>query len=206
MSNPDLSVPERAALLALMTFVSEASNTDLRDRYGFAIDGKLRTRLEDLKLITSRRATGVPGRPYVVELTEEGWRWCREELRAVPEGKPKAYRIAYGLMNVLDRYLDRSDRTMADIFAVEEEPVEDRIRAAYASLAEPGGRLLLSRLRERLADLPREHVDAELRRLDRERAITLKPELNQKALTQDDRDAAISVAGDAKHLVVIGRS
>lgn len=206
MPNPDLSVPEKTALLALMTFVSEVSNRDLRDRYGFAIDGKVRLRLADLKLITSRRAADVPGRPYVLELTEEGWRWCREELGAPSDGMPRAYRLAYGLMNALDRHMRRSGFVMADVFVADEKPVEDRIRAAYARLAEPGDRLLLRRLREHLADLPREDVDGELRRLDRERAITLKPELNQKALTRADRDAAISVAGEAKHLVVIGRS
>lgn len=205
MSNPELGVPERAALLALMTFVSEVSNRDLRGRYGFTIDGKVRRRLEDLKLITSRRAAGVPGRPFVLELTEAGWRWGREELgAAAPDGAPRAYRLAYGLMNVLDRYIERSGGTMADVFAVD---VEERIRDAYAGLADaPGAWVRLSRVRERLADLSRDEVDAALRRLDRRPGVLLDPEVNRKTLSDADRAAAVTIGGDDKHVLAIERS
>lgn len=204
MPNPELSVPERAALLALMTFVSEVSNRDLRERYGFAVDGRVRRRLEDLKLVTSRRAADVPGRPFVLELSEEGWRWCRAELGAqAPDGAPRAYRLAYGLMHVLDRYIERSGCSMADVFAVD---VEERIRAAYADLAtEPGGWVRLSRVRERLADLSRDEVDAALRRLDRRPGVLLDPEVNRKTLSDADRAAAVSIGGDDKHVLAIGR-
>jgi hypothetical protein len=39
MANDHLSIPEKAALL---TFVKEASNPDLDERYGFKIEKKVR--------------------------------------------------------------------------------------------------------------------------------------------------------------------
>lgn len=209
MPNPELRIPEKAALLALMTFVDKVSNRDLRDRYGFAIDGQVRTKLQGLGLLTGERAADLPGRPYVLELTEQGWRWCREELgAAVPEGAPRAYRLMYGLLNVLDRHVQRSDCAMADVFtAVDAKPAEDRIRAAYASLTgEPGAWIRLSRLRDHLADLPRGEVDAALRRLDRQADVLLDPEINRKTLSDADRAAAVRIGGDDKHLLAIERS
>ena len=42
MPDASLGFPERVALFALMTFVDDVANPDVRTRYGFTIDGKVR--------------------------------------------------------------------------------------------------------------------------------------------------------------------
>jgi hypothetical protein len=224
MSDAPLSIPERAALLALMTFVEEVSNADIRARYGFSIDGKVRTRLERDGYLRGERARDRPGRPFVLQLEDKGWRWCRDELGAPPPNRAlKPYRLLYGALNTIDLHLRRSQCTMADFFAVGEAPragtaataapagqptgtstIEKRLRSAYDDLvAEPGGWVGLRRLRERLADLPRADVDAALLQLDQQRGVYLEPEINQKTLSEADWAAAIRIGGEPKHLLSI---
>lgn len=82
--------------------------------------------------------------------------------------------------------------------------VDDRIRAAYAALvAEPGGWVGLRRLREALADIPRDTLDDALRALARTDGVDLVPEDNQKTLTAADRAASIRHGGQDKHLFSI---
>jgi hypothetical protein len=209
MPNNQPSVPERAALLALMTFVTEASNTDIQAQYGFTIDKDVRDKLEQQGLITCHRADAVPGRPYVHDLTEQGWRWCRDELGAAPPEKAsKGYRLLYGVLNSLDRHMRKSKLAMEHVFSVAAEAdVEKRIRATYEELvAEPGGWVALRRLRERLADLSRDDVDEALMFMDLQPGVFLEPEVNQKTLSDADWSAAIRIGGEPKHLLSIKRS
>lgn len=83
--------------------------------------------------------------------------------------------------------------------------VKDQIYTAYETLVPVReGRVLLSRIRDALAHIPRAELDAALRDLDRARqGLTLKPELNQKAMDDKDRAAALTIAGDPKHLLQI---
>jgi hypothetical protein len=214
MANEQLSIPERAALVALMTFVEEASNSDLDARYGFTIDKKVRKRLEELRYITASQ-TG-PRRSYVHELTEDGWRRCRTELaEGTPKRAPKGYRLLYGVLRSIDIYMTKSGLKMADVFLLpgghhsvagppEALDVEEQIRAGYESLAaRPGAWVSLTRLRASLAGLPRQVVDETLLRLDLQPDVYLIAEANQKVLTDADRAAAIRIGGENKHLLSI---
>ena len=206
MSNLQLSIPERAALLALMTFVVEVSSVEIRDRYGFTIEKSDREKLEQNGFVRSWRANDLPGRPYKYELLEKGWRWCREELGAPrPEKVSKGYRLLYGVLNSLDRHMRRSQLAMEHVFAVEDgSDAEKRIRTAYDELvAEPGGWVGLRRLRERLVDLARDDVDAALQRINLQPGVYLEPEINQKTLSDADWAAAIRIGGEEKHLLSI---
>jgi hypothetical protein len=214
MANDQLSIPERAALLALMTFVKEASNPDLRARYGFTIEKEVRQRLQDeLGYITATK-TG-PNRSFMHELTDEGWRRCREELaEAAPKGAEKGYRVLYGVLRCLDIYLTKSGQKMSDVFLLpdahsvttplEVPDVEKRIRATYEDLAaRPGAWVSLARLRAVVYELPRHEVDEALLRLDIQPHVYLIAEANQKILTDADRAAAIRIGGENKHLLSI---
>jgi hypothetical protein len=221
MPDAPLGFPERVALFALMTFVDDVANPDVRARYGFAIDGKVRTRLKDGGYLTDYRDNHRPGRPFVLHLEEKGWRWCRDELRVLPSDKsPKAYRLLYGVLNSIDLYLRRSGCTMDEFFAIggasaegadaarnmPQGPVADvekQIRSVYHDLVvEPRGWVGLRALRERLG-LSRADVDAALLRLDLLPGVYLQPESDQKTLTEADRAAAIRIGGEAKHLLSI---
>ena len=76
------------------------------------------------------------------------------------------------------------------------------VRAAYDQLAaEPGSLVMLSRLRGRFPNVPRDELDRILRDLEDQRIIHLEPESNQKALTQADRDAALRLGPQDVHAV-----
>jgi hypothetical protein len=217
MTDIQLSLPERAVLLALWTFVGEVSNKDLRERYGFALDGKDRIRLTACGYVSSRRGGELPGRPFVHELTDLGWRRARQELAAgAPPRAAKGYRLLYGVVNCFEQYMTRTGVTLADVILADEsgrtevvevpEPVaaEVRIRAAYAELAEkPGAPVRLLPLRELLGDLPPAEFDAALLRLAHEPDVFLEPEPKLRSLTDADRKAAARVGGEVKHLLSI---
>lgn len=214
MASTQPGLADKVALLALMSLVDEVSNTDLRNAYGFTINGQLRLRLEKQGYVTSRRDNSLPGRPYVYELTEQGWRWGREELRAAPPEKSgKAYRVWYGYLHLIDRLMTRSGFALEQVFAAEREAppldvedVEQLIRTAYTGLAkEPGSPVRLRLLRLRLQDVRRDEVDAALMRLVLMPAVYLEPESKQRMLTAADWDAAITVGGEARHLLTIGQ-
>ena len=197
-----------------MMSVEEVSNTGLRDEFGFTIDKKVRDRLVGSGLITARKSKELRG-AFVHELTDAGWRQCREELAAEPpKGAQKGYRLLYGLAHNVDFFLTTASLKMADFFmpqgAVEvpaARPAVDpdkALRDAYDSLASrPGAWVNLTRLRDALPHLSRDEVDEALLRLDLEPWAYLIPEANQKMLSETDRDAAIHVGGEDKHLLSI---
>ena len=214
MANDQLSIPERAALLALMTLVEKASNSDLKARYGFTIEKPVRERLVELGYIVAAQ-TG-PHRSFVVELTDEGWRRCREELaEAAPKGANRGYRVLYGVLRCMDTYMTKSGLKMSDVFLIagddnsspsptEMPDVEERIRTAYAALtARPGAYVSLTRLRAAVSELPRPDVDEALLQMDLQPHVYLIAEANQKTLSDSDRAAAIRIGGENKHLLSI---
>ncbi|CAM3906289.1 hypothetical protein KIPE111705_30860 [Kibdelosporangium persicum] len=213
---PPLTLPERSALLALMTFVGEASNTEIKDRYRFTIDKGTRERLKELDLITVHQARQLRN-AYVHTLTEEGWRRCREELDAEPSGRvDKGYRLLYGVLRLLGEHLTRWDLKLADLFNEKPQPdsvetrgyadsdIDEEIRSAYRVLAaQPRAWVSLTRLREKLAHLSRGELDAGLVRLNMNPQAQLIPEENQKVLTVADQAAAIRLGGEDKHVLSI---
>jgi hypothetical protein len=199
-----------------MMLVEEASNTDIDAAFGFRIEKKVRESLQhDHLLITAHRSDG-PHPTYLHELTDAGWRWCRQELAApVPDRAHRAYRLLYGMAHVMHAHMVRSRLEMVDVFvpggAPENPPpvaageVDTQIRDSYDSLAaRPGAWVSLTRLRTALS-LPRNDVDDALHRLAMRQLIHLIPESNQKTLTAADRAAAIHIGGEDKHLLSIER-
>jgi hypothetical protein len=211
MTDPQLTLPERSALLALMTLTREVSNAGLADELGITIEKKSRDRLVELGYIRAWQTGRY--RAWMHELTDEGWRRGGEELGSpAPKGAPKATRLQYGLTRRVAAFMARSDLRVADIFALDDEPTvphvdtADRIRAAYAALAAaPGSWVSLTRLRHAVADIPRADLDAALLRLVLEREVRLNPEFDQKTLTAADRAAALRMGGTDVHLISIGR-
>ncbi|GAA4044567.1 hypothetical protein [Nonomuraea soli] len=215
-----LPLSQLSALLMLMAETGQATNTVLKDRYGSAIDGQLRRTLNEAKLVESHRH----GRGFEHVLTDSGWARAAEALR---EGVPVPSRAGTVAARVLLAWLGatvrRGERSLAELFAPDEvsastapategatavlghhEDAEGRVRAAYAALAaRPGEWVRLAVLREHLADLPRDAVDAALVQLNRADGILI-PEGNQKTLTPGDRAAAIVIGNQDKHLLAIG--
>ena len=207
-----LGIKERAALLALMAEAAEVSNTDLKARLGFPLDGAERRRVNGLKLVASRRDGNSP---YSHELTERGWAWCAKELSSeTPPRSGSAGGALYAVLAGLNRYMKRADLQLSDIFGPETEgpepqppaiPIEASIRTAYKSLVkDPTDWVSLTKLRQRLGDFSKSEIDAALKQMSRSHQIHLVPDSNQKTLTNEDREAAVHIGGEYKHLISIG--
>jgi hypothetical protein len=173
---------------------------------GPKLDKPGRDKLNELGLIESERSSG----RFIHELTDRGWHLCREILSDGPPPRSTGpAKTLYTVLASLDRYLDHADLSLADVFGYPDDvqtkaTVEDLIRDVYAKLTpRPGGWVGLTHLRAELADAPRAEIDAALHTLYRTPGVSLIREENQKALTDTDRDAAITIGGQDKHLIAI---
>jgi hypothetical protein len=85
--------------------------------------------------------------------------------------------------------------------------LNERIRAAYLSIT--GGsfnkRALLADLRGRLSDISRNLLDDALVRMQRQGDATLMQLDNRPDITQADREAAIQVGQEPRHILWISR-
>ncbi|SHM20544.1 hypothetical protein [Cryptosporangium aurantiacum] len=230
MSDDTLTAAERAALLLLLAEATEADSTmvgnnELAERFGNSVTivGKVKNSLNSRKLIETRKIKG-HGNQQFHALTESGWGQARQELTGdLPTGL-WGRAVALALTAQLDRYLDRNNLGLYDIFvaeapappsdeeSVDEDPADEpsdldlgtRVRAAYRTLAPRANAWVkLVDLRAALGDVARDDLDAELHRLIRVPGVTLIPESNQKTLTDADRAAAIRIGNQSKHLIAI---
>ena len=212
MPDKGLSLPEFTALLVLAVEARELSNNELKEQYKLTIDGKKRAKLNELKLVDSWQPRR--GRAFVHVLSDSGWARLAEDLRTgtIPAQTGSSGAMARALLLWLPRFMRRTDQPLSEIFQPEpaqpdgpSEDLESRIRAAYAELAaELGEWVGLAPLRRRLADVPKARLDETLIRMERLPDVNLVPESNQKALTPEDREAAVITGDQDKHLLWIG--
>jgi len=203
MVDDNLTPSECAVLIVLMAEAREISNPELKDRYGTDLSGKSREKLNRLRLVSSRK---VERGAYAHQLDDKGWVRVHEELNF---DSPRARALGAALTalhgNLRDRVLN--GRTFGEMFARRNGSVDlgSRIRSAYASLVrEARGWVSFTRLRRELADVPRHELDEALRQLSRADDVNIIPESNQKTLTDEDRQAALRIGGQDKHLLAIG--
>ena len=197
----DLTGTERAVLLVLMAESRPVPNPDLI-ALGPRLEKAGRDKLNSLGLIESDRTGG----RFVHELTDRGWRVCRDILSAAPPaGATGPAKTLATILHGFERYLHRADLSLADVFWPDTPSgPADRIRDAYTALAaRPGAWVALAKLRAQLDDLPRTDIDEALGELYRTGAISLIPEENQKVITPADRAAALEAGNQAKHLISI---
>lgn len=217
MATTDLSIPQRATLLTLMVAGREVPNPELLGTFGVSLKAEHRRELEHLGYVTTRK--GARG-AVVLELTDRGWRACHDQLTAGPPPQARSLgNTLYTLLAGLSRFLDRSELRLADVFshvetdvvagpsggeAADQVDVDQRIRQAYRKLvSRPRGWVGLVDLRRQLDGISDQAVDAALTAMFRSQRANLVPESNQKALTDEDRRAAVHVGGEDKHLLSI---
>ena len=218
MHHDELSARERAVLFALLSAARKLSNEELEALIGIRLAGKERRKLNELKLVESEK----PGRWFVHELSDAGWRWCADELAAGPEGRPTSLeRSLYLVLGVFERYMTAARLSLADVASLDlkarpagrhkrrdtaegEGDLTVRVENAYRTLAPGRGEFIKLRdVRERLADIPRPALDAALAAMFTARRVNLIPQSNQQALTAADRDSALRIGGEHKHLISI---
>jgi hypothetical protein len=223
MTSAEFSVKERAVMFALLGEARRLSNPELEERVGFRLDGKERRKLNDLKLVESEKL----GRAFAHELSDAGWRWCADQLSAGPgERATSMERALYAIFAGLERYLSDTGQILADVFRQREAgqsrtggspvvkpeagqsrddgDIESLIEAAYRALTPVRGEFVkLRELRGRLAGASELDVDSALEKMYAQQRINLIPQSNQQALSEADRESALRVGGEYKHLISI---
>jgi hypothetical protein len=198
----ELTGTEQAVLLVLMAEARPVPDPEL-ERLGPKLDKPIRERLNRLRLIESM----LVGRSHVHELTDEGWAFCRTLFGAATPPRPSGQgKALYTLLRALGRYFDRADLRPGDVFLPPESEhgIEELVRSAYARLTlTPGGWVDLARLRAALPEVPPSDLDATLVRMYQIPGVSLIPEENQKTLRPVDRDAAVLIGNQHKHLIAI---
>ncbi len=217
MSRDDLTVRQRAVLFALLGEARQVANPELEQLIGVRLDGAERRDLNDRRLVESTRA----GRAFAHELSDAGWRWCAQ--RAGGGARP-AEGAAWSARTTASSPCSRATSTRPGSAsptssAPEPEPQPEPsraeagsrradltacIEAGYRSLAASSGEFVsLRELRLRLPGRPRPDVDAALAALFTAQRINLIPQSNQRALSDADREAALRIGGECKHLISI---
>ena len=218
MHHDELSARERAVLFALLSTGRKLSNAELEALIGIRLEGKERRRLNELKLVESEK----PGRSFVHELSDAGWRWCADELIVGPAGRATSLeRAHYLIFGVFERYMTAARLSLADVVSLDlkarpagrhkrRDTVEGdgdltvRVAVAYRALAASSGEWVrLSDLRERLADIPRSALDAALMSMFTAQRVNLIPQSNLEALTAADRESALRIGSGHRHLLSI---
>jgi hypothetical protein len=211
VSRDDLTVRQRAVLFALLGEARQVANPELEQLIGVRLDGAERRNLNDRKLVESVKV----GRLFAHELTDKGWRWCNEELAAARGGRASSLeRAHYLVFGLFARHLDAAGLSLADIVrpdasasarnSADDADLAACIEAAYHSLAPGSGEFVsLRELRLRLPGRPRPDVDATLAALFTAQRVNLIPQSDQRALSDADRDAALRIGGEHKHLISI---
>jgi hypothetical protein len=211
VSRDDLTVRQRAVLFALLGEARQVANPELEQLIGVRLDGADRRQLNARKYVESTKV----GRAYIHELSDAGWRWCAQELAAPPgERAGSLERAHYKVFGLFARHLDAAGLTLADIAGpTSDAPASTAANAAdltaiietgYRSLAATAGEFVsLRELRLRLTDRTRPDVDAALITMFTAQRINLIPQSNQQALSDADREAALRIGGEYKHLISI---
>jgi hypothetical protein len=198
----ELTVRDHAALFALMVVARPVTNRELRDLAGLEVSAAIRRRAnQDVERIATKKR----GAANTHQLTPAGKTWCESALVAGrPDGAKFPAGVLYAVLDSVGQYLARSGTKFGEFFKPD---VEGWIRAVYTELTvrrEPGSWVKLSVLRPWLEDTPRGVVDAELDRMIEQPDVQLMAELNQRALSDQDRDAAVDIGGEPRHLLRIG--
>lgn len=205
-------------LFALLSAARKLSNAELEALIGIRLEGKERRKLNDLKLVESEK----PGRWFVHELSDVGWRWCADELVAGPSVRSTSLeRAHYLVFHVFERYMTAARLSLADVVSLDlkarpagrhkrrdtaegDGDLTARVAAAYQALAPARGELVSLRdLRGRLTDIPRPALDATLASMFAAHRVDLLPQPDGQALTAEEHDSALRIGGQHKHLISI---
>ncbi|MFC4062830.1 hypothetical protein ACFOWE_31450 [Planomonospora corallina] len=135
MFSEKLSFADVSILVVLMVEAGEVSNPVLRDRYGLTLTGPQRLRLNELKLVESRRH----GQSFVHELTDRGWARVAEEIRAgvgVPSRAGRA--VAQALLLGVRRLMERTGQRPGDLFLPHGDPAADASGTSRTGVSRTG--------------------------------------------------------------------
>ncbi len=217
MDHPKLTPSQSAVLFVLMSESTEVSTPRLRE-LGPNLDKPARQKLTEHGLIESRKGDR---NALYHSLTDRGWAWCADELRAGPPDRSlPPIRALYAVLNAIGRHLDAEDLRLYEVFGrprpvVEAPPsaspnaanigdIGDRIITTYNSLTHHRGALIdVAALRSALPDVGHSEFDAAILVLQDRPGVSLIPQDDRARLSETDRAAAVVVGAQPCHLFAV---
>jgi hypothetical protein len=198
----------QASMFALMVVARPVTNRELREAAGVEITADVRRQAAAQIGRLSGQTVDViikesVGNIHTYQLSDVGVSWCESALVA---GRPDDTKfpagVLYSLLESIGQHLARSGTKFEEFF---QPDIEAWLRAAYTDLTarRPGAWVMLSALRPRLRDVPRDVVDAALDRLIEHPDVRLENEAGQSSLSDADRDAAVRIGGQDRHRLKI---
>ncbi|MEU4220881.1 hypothetical protein [Actinoplanes sp. NPDC026623] len=198
----------QASMFALMVVARPVTNRELREAAGLEITADVRRRADaEISRLSGQKDEPIlmnrDGGIYTYSLSGRGLAWCESALLA---GRPDDAKfpsgVLYAVLESVGQQLVRSGTKFEKFF---QPDIEAWIRAAYTDLSSrrPGSWVKLSALRQRLKNVPRDVVDAELDRMVDLPEVDLKEEFLQSSLGDADREAAVKIGGESRHLLKI---
>jgi DNA-binding PadR family transcriptional regulator len=195
--------PERATLLVLMLNGGELPNAELRKDHGVDLSPAGRAKLNKAGLLETRKE----GRRLVHRITRAGEDWCEEALADI-ETPPRSNPLVRICFEVLRLYARHNKVRLGDLIGSgSKETLEEMIRRVYQELSsKPQEWVRLAVLRPKLNGAEKDEVDQTLLGMTKTGLVHLSPDSDRRGLTDADHAAAIRIAKEDKHFVLIEES
>lgn len=180
-----------------------------------------RNHLVEMGLITLEKR----GQAKHIVLTDKAWHWASENYNVeFPTKTTAAVPILQALIQIVGKNLQVHQLSLAEFIVSQEEfheelkepdeepdkalPegdfLEEKIRDAYVRTSDGSGvGVLLATLRQHLDKFSRQQVDDVLRQMQLDSKLVLMRIDDPQAITPDDRDAAIDIGGESRHIVYL---
>ena len=174
-----------------------------------------RKALEKTRAITSEKR----GRSLWLEVTETGWAWANDHLNApLPSRTQSAGPILQSWLSYLHAFMRRRGIALAEIMAEVMRQTKPDDRPARNNALRNTGHTGLSRRDWRrlertcatlstenlLPRVPRQRLDVVLLKMQQASALVLFRLDNQREITEEDREAALFIAGEPRHVLRMG--
>jgi hypothetical protein len=209
----DLTPIDYAYLIILKIEGYEITNSELSKKYDVRLISPDYEKLNALGYVVSQ----TDRRPYKHVLTKEGEKFLDGPLvvvRSEPEAKAEAKAgkraakekpLWAALAALHNDHLSPTDPAVEKGADTPKQGLGDRIRAAYATLADgPGDWVNLSKVRPLLGDVPKVDLDKAFRQLLDAPDVRIEPEPNRHRIDRAEREAAVRIGGEDRHKLAIG--
>ncbi|WP_305788666.1 hypothetical protein [Symbioplanes lichenis] len=202
----DLSPTDYAFLLLLRVEDRELSNNELHDLHGVRLIGAQYAKLNAGGYVVSK----TDRRPYRHALSPKGARLLDSPLEVEEEQQDSRKTKETQLWAALTAWHRHTlGRGPAPAPGEKAAPVvsslDERIRAAYATLADdPGDWVSLSRLRPLFPDVAKADLDQALKHLLDASDVRLDPEVHGHRIDAEERAASVRIGGEDRHKLAIG--
>jgi hypothetical protein len=198
-----LTVRDQVSMFALLVLARPVTNRDLREFAGMEMTAQTLRNANPKN--GERIAVKKRGAVNTFKLTQTGESWCESALAAGrPDGAKFPASVLFAVLESVGHYLARSDVKIDEFFKPD---IENWIHSAYRELTVrrgPGSWIRLADLRPWLEGESRDAVDKALDRMIEQPDVQLMAQLNQRLLTNQDREAAVVIGGEPRHLLRIG--